>query len=332
VASPSDKNEREETRPEVSDTDELMIWPGRLAADTDGETVRAVLKRRRWDQKSEVAKAWHVTRSEAQWQELGAVDCGIERNRIFELLGCMSSISERFGLAIAAGNEVALWEQRRAQLGSDRGDQAAHEMCQRAMGEHFAYYLLGTGHGLAAVVLRTLALDDVLRPRLLDVLGASCVIDSGDPLDWPALNTDTCRKLRRVARDSTRPAMQAVVEPITTITQSSLWGELDAIRGEAYHRRRPQTSLVDGVPLGSAWRFGPNGAATLALGTARPTERDDYTAKTIEVMHQVEQVLVEQLPALLTHIGAVRSDLTAKRRNRATAVATPGVAPQDSPT
>lgn len=309
---------RAAARPTLGDSDELMIWPGRIAFTADQDFLREVLRERLWDDKVKVAQSWHVSRLDAQFAEVGATAHGIGRDRVYELLGCMSSTGERFGLAIAAGNEVALWNRHRSDVGSERDRLAQLEMSLRAMAELFGYYLLGTGHMLAAIVMRALSLEEELRPRLLDTLGASCVVDSRNLSDWPSLNIDNCRRLRRVARDSKTDTLKVIVEPITNIVQSSSWAMLDAIRGEDYHRRRPQTALVDGVPPGSAWTTGPDGSMSLALGSTRPRLHDDRAVQTTNVMFDVERVLLKELAVLRSHLGKALVEIKAVKRAQLT--------------
>jgi hypothetical protein len=88
-------------------------------------------------------------------QEMRASTHGIEQDRVFELLGCMSSTGERFGLALAAGNEVAIWSKIREEPPRTSSAEAGREISQRALAELQGYYLLGTGHMLGSIVLRT---------------------------------------------------------------------------------------------------------------------------------------------------------------------------------
>lgn len=48
-------------------------------------------------------------------------------------------------------------------------------MCQRAMAELTAYFLLAAGHALVNITARTLAMEDDLRPYLLDRVGTACL-------------------------------------------------------------------------------------------------------------------------------------------------------------
>lgn len=275
----------------------------RLAAPVDRDVLHEVLASRRWSETWKVAAEWHTARHEAEWQEMRASTHGIEQDRVFELLGCMSSTGERFGLALAAGNEVGAWSKVRETPSDNRQVEAQREISQRALAELHGYYLLGTGHMLGSIVLRALALDPKMRPLLLDRLGTSCVVGSDSPEDWPSLNTDTCRKLRRVARESDHAALRDLPEPITAIVQAQSWHKLDQMRGRDYHRRRPHSAPLDTAPMGSAWKVEP-GVRSLSFGGERPAEGDGRAAEMAAVMFDVERLLLEQMTALRLRIEA----------------------------
>lgn len=133
------------------------VLVSRLAATVEPDVLTEVLANRCWSENNEVAADWHAGQVEAQFQELRASAQGIERDRVFELVGCMSSTGERFGLALAAGNEVTLWSKVRETPAADRMAEAQREISQRALAELQGYYLLGTGHTMGSIVLRTLA-------------------------------------------------------------------------------------------------------------------------------------------------------------------------------
>jgi hypothetical protein len=275
----------------------------RLAATLDGDVLKEVLASRRWRERSEVAAQWHTGRLHALWQELRACTHGIEQDRLFELLGCMSSTGERFGLALAAGNEVAAWSKVRETPPSSRLAEAQREISHRALAELQGYYLLGTGHVLGSIVLRALALESKLRPMLLDRLGTSCVVGSDSPEDWPSLNIDTCRKLRRVARESDHAALRELPASITAIVQAQSWHKLDEMRGQDYHRRRPHSAPLDTAPMGSAWKVEP-GVRLLSFGGQRPAESDRRAAEMTAVMFEVERLLLQQMTVLRLEVEA----------------------------
>jgi hypothetical protein len=159
---------------------------------------------------------------------------------------------------------------------------AANEMVQRAMAELASYYLLGVGHTVANITARTLALDSDRHPQLLDALGSWFPAYSDESRDWLSLNRDTARSLRRLAKVG-RPTIQAICEPMTTLFQSPEWRELDQLRGAHYHRRRPQSAGVMGVPLTNPWTSG-NGVARMNFGSDQYTDGDNLAMSTTDLV------------------------------------------------
>ena len=278
----------------MSDPSGLKIWLPRLAATVDRAVLDEVLTGRQWTQRSKVARDWSVDRTWAHILEISATAYGIEHDRVFELAGCMDSTAERFSLALAAGNEVSLWQKLRATARADPAVQGMHEMSQRAMAELFGYYLLGTGHMLAAIVLRALALEPKLRPSLFKQLRAPTDVQSTALPDWPSLNTQTCKKLRIVVRESDHDQQRDLAETISSIARDGSWKALDELRGEDYHRRRPSSAPLDSVPHGSAWQVSP-GVRSLSIGAPRSTKHDNRAAEMSTVMFAVEQLLLDKL-------------------------------------
>jgi hypothetical protein len=294
---------------EDEDEGELLVWPGRLTCRVSEEEERRIIQDvRDWDTKHATVKRWSFLRCHAQMAEIRGSQAGIKRDRMYELIGCIAGAGERLALATAAGNEVAICDEMR-RAARDRDDRAAADMCQRAQGELFAYYLLSTGHGLAGLVIRALALEPAVRPEMEGQFGTSCPVHSTAVRDWPSLNTDTCKKLRRVARTSSHASQLATIEPISEIARSQQWSQLDELRGEDYHRRRPQAALVDGVPMGSAWLTQPGGGFVLPYGTTRPTDLDNRVRDATTLMYAVERLLHEQMLVLRDRLDKVDDEL-----------------------
>src|SRR6266487_544464 len=101
----------------------------------------------------------------------------VQHGRGHELAGLIADGGERLALALAAVTEAELWSIYRQDVPSEirqldemmkRAVKAGNEMAHRAMAELAAYYLLATGHVLANVTARALALDSELHPILFD--------------------------------------------------------------------------------------------------------------------------------------------------------------------
>lgn len=230
------------------------VIPGRLAAPAPAGTVAHLQEESWWKSAGEVASDWQAVSPLADFWELGLVP-PVQPGRGRELGGLIAAAGEQLALGLAALVEVELWRLYRrdtptAALALDKTSQrvvdAAQEMGHRSMAELAAYYLLSTGHTLANVTVRALALDSQLHPALLDSLGGWCPVGSSDPKDWLSLNRDTARTLRRVARKTASPAFQGLAEPASVLVLSREWQEVDQLRGAHYHRRARRVPVSRG--------------------------------------------------------------------------------------
>jgi len=300
-----DDNSPEYDEPGVGQWEMPSVVVSRLAVPADLDTLRTVLDERNFEERVELVRALQPHRWQARWHEWNASVHGIERDRFYEIYTCMHSSGERFGLALAAGNEVALRSRYRREI-PDLDGHAAQELAHRALAELWSYYLLGTGHSLAALTLKVMALDEALRPALLDKLGVTCTIASQEPREWPSLNVNVCRALRRVARDSTHASIKTLPDAISKMVQSTAWEQLDKLRGEDYHRNRPPSGPVD-APVGSAYELDEDGNLSLSVAGAKPPS--NRASQFSNLLIAVENLLAEQLEAFNTTIFNVLMEL-----------------------
>ena len=253
-----------------------------------------------------------MTSLQAHFWEAGLAPA-VERGRSSELAGLLAGSGEQFALALAALAEAELWSLNRRtnppDLDSDEGRvlEAGKEMAQRAMAELAGYYLLGVGHTVANVTGRTLTLDTTRHPQLLDILGSWFPVGSDEPRDWLLLNRDTVRPLRRLARAGS-PAIQVITEPARKLLQPSEWQELSRLRGAHYHRRRPQSAGVMGVPLVNPWSFG-DGVARMSLGASQYTDGDKLALSTTDLVRRLSGVVTAALDDLRAKVTAVVQEM-----------------------
>jgi hypothetical protein len=201
------------------------------------------------------ALEWQQTAGHAVFWEMGAAAQGTDEGRTYALAGQMASAGEQLSLAHAAAVEVALWREVREKADPD----AAHEMCMRAMAEAQCLFVIGTGHALANVAVRALALHPSLRAELIKRFrrGSSSPVFhpfSQNRADWVSLNAETCRKIRAVAQSSRAQDVIQLVETVVGFGTEQSWQDLRDRRGEDFHRWRPQTHGIEGVPRTSPWR------------------------------------------------------------------------------
>jgi len=192
-------------------------------------------------------------------------------------------------------------------------------MAQRAMAELANYYLLSVGHAVANVTGRTLALDTTRHPQLLDALGSWFPVGSEESRDWLSLNRDTVRPLRRLAKTGSA-AIQVIAEPATALVQAPEWQELSRLRGAHYHRRRPQSAGVVGVPLASPWTFG-DGVARMGLGASQYTDGDNLAMSTTDLARRLSIVVASALDDLRGKVTAVVQEMQAQFAQGASAAA-----------
>ena len=176
------------------------------------------------------------------------------------------------------------------------------------MSELASYYLLAAGHTVANVTARALALDSRLHGKLLDLLGSWYPANSSEREDWLSLNKETVQQLRRVARQATIPTAKDLAEPPTILLMSQAWQDLDQLRGAHYHRRRPQSAGIAGVPLASPWRLA-NGAAHMDGGGGQYTDGDGLADKTTELARRALGDLTSVMQQLLTQVQAVVGEM-----------------------
>jgi hypothetical protein len=194
------------------------------------------------------AMGWQVMAGDAQLWEMGPA----EENRAYELIGQMGSVGEQLALALAAAGEVAAWRECRQQA------DAEHEMCMRAVAEAQCLFVIGTGQALANVALRALALDSKLRAELIRRFSTpnaspTFAVFSEQREDWVSMNRDTCKTLRKVAKSSESPKVVRLIEPVVTVGKGQSWNAAVDRRGEEFHRWRPQTHGIEGVPRKTQW-------------------------------------------------------------------------------
>jgi hypothetical protein len=182
--------------------------------------------------------------SDAVFWELAGEGPGKEEGRRYALAGQMASAGEQLGLAYAAGAEVALWREWQTKA----SNHAEGELPMRAVAEAQCLFVIGTGHAVVNVAARALALDSALRAELIKRFKSDFDPFSQEPNDWPSLNKEACKKIRAVARSSAAEELAELVDPVVTFGLGRTWQALVVRRGVDFHRWRPQTHGVEGVP------------------------------------------------------------------------------------
>jgi hypothetical protein len=299
---------------------------GRLTAPATAAQIYRFREQPWWTEGQRVAVDWQMTSVLADPWEV-ALAPAVQRGRSSELAGLIADGGERFVLAIAALAEAELWSIYRGtnppDLRSTEGRvlDAGQEMAHRAVAELASYYLLAVGHTVANVTARILALDTDRHPQLLDALGSWFPVRSEESRDWLSLNPDIARSLRRLAKTA-RPASRVIVEPATRLVQSPEWRELSQLRGAHYHRRRPQSAGVMGVPLANPWTPG-DGVVRMSLGGGSYTDGDNLAMTTTDLCRRLSGVVASVLDDLREMVMAVVQEIQAELSQRANTMEPP---------
>lgn len=285
------------------------IAPIRLAVATRRKRLPASVIDDAHNHVAELGLEWQQLSGLATFWELGATAQGADEGRAYALAGQMASAGEQLVLAHAAGVEVALWRDVREKAEPD----VAHEMSMRAMAEAQCLFVIGTGHALANVAVRTLALDPGLRVELVRRFGRTSVKPTFDPFsqaraDWVSLNHDTCKAIRAVARSHGAQEVIELVEPVAALEHGSTWRALEERRGEDFHRWRPQTHGIQGVARKSPWT---RKGSTRSLGLGSPPYEDagELADQTADLATQGMLALARSMDAFMAKWPAASGPL-----------------------
>jgi hypothetical protein len=286
------------------------VVPMRLAVATRRKSLPRSVADEDHEHVAKQASEWQQVAQHAVLWELSAVARGTDRDRAYGLVRQMASAGEQLALAHAAAVEVALWRDVREKAEPD----VAHEMSMRAMAEAQCLFVIGTGNSLANVAVRALCLDRKLRADLIERFTHGRASPTFDPFseehaDWASMEPKTCKRIRVAAKASAAQEVIQLVEPVVSLGKGQAWRELVARRGEDFHRWRPQTHGIEGVPRTSPWK---REGKSLVLKVGHPTYeeaqgRADETARfATSVMLELAQsmeVFLNRWPAASARLG-----------------------------
>lgn len=244
------------------------------------------------------ALAWQQVAGHATFWEMAAQEA--DEGVAYALAGQMASAGEQLALAYAAGVEVVLWTE--SQVGTDT--EIGREMGMRAMAEAQSLFLIGTGHALVNVAVRALSLRQDLKTLLIATYFGKDAVTAFDPFssdrsDWLSMNTPTCKKLRKVAKLSSSPEIVDLVEPVVGYGLGQTWSELVERRGEDFHRWRPQTHGIQGVPRRSPWHHETT-SRSLGIGTPIYNEAKGLAHAVAKLSDQAMLELADAMEAFYT--------------------------------
>lgn len=256
------------------------------------------------------AKKWQAAGSDAYLLEWAARQGGVEKNRMFEVVGLRAAIGEQLGLALAAATEAALW---REAASADHKPDAAKHMGWRALAETQTYFVLGAAHSLLGLLIRVLALDEQrlfeLRMRFKEA--------TFDPLqgdnraDWPTFAERTVDKLNHVACTSGRSELKDLVAPLVRMVKSAEWKKMDERRGQDFHRWRPQSAGVAAGGVISPWGTTADGSERFDWGvSAAPPDIHELPAVVSDIASNAMCILVDAMEEIDRHLPAAGVQLS----------------------
>lgn len=254
----------------------------------------------------------------ADWQQLGikATMWGIAGGqRAYELAGLLASMGEQLGLASVADHEVACWHNLSPARTRDR--RAVREMSARALVELEAHYVLAAGHSVANAIGRVIALDPATHPALRRGFGTTFEPGSSDRLDWFTMSR-LAGGLPRVVGGIDDLAPSAAL--LADLHRSEAWTALEDIRGEDFHRWRPQTAGLSGAARASFGERMADGSIHIfggrdEIGTDLPARLAMDSWATTRAAFELLLDAVDDLDGLLDPVLDRLTTLVIRRQN-----------------
>jgi hypothetical protein len=268
--------------------------PSRLTASSDaraGQEIRA--KHPTLVAARAVALEWTRLSEIARRQESLAVIAGLEYDRFYSLRRYQSMTGEKLIMACTTAVEAELWKRERE--GQEHSTQ--HELAHRAVAELQTHFLLSTGHDLANITARALALDQSLHVVLLEKVGSGFPVGGTGPDNYIALNRDSVRALCKVARRSTYESLKDMPAALSLLLVDSAWTRMTEARHGEFHRERPSShgSLI--LPE-RAW-VTHEGEPTLYIGFPETSAASEGVAQDrSEVCMKALAILANQMETL----------------------------------
>lgn len=133
------------------------------------------------------------------------------------------------------------------------------EIAVRAFSIASSQELIGVGHRLVNLAQRALGARDDYRDRMLnspDGQLARCAAEeprSRARAAWLSLNQPTIDAIVNAVGRVSHPSICGVLDELQSVVRSDEWTDLVEIRGEVFHRSRPESSVASGVDATSGY-------------------------------------------------------------------------------
>lgn len=230
----------------------VSIMPGRLAYPLTGGVAPT------WEvlglsSAVKVGMAWQKERAYAERQQFAALRCHPDvSDWVPVLYGIIGVVGEQVLVAAQAEVEKAICSDRLAALASDRyAARASLSRSLRFFAEGQANAVTVAAHGLANLVLRTLALDPNFKAT--NVKGSGYKAEHLKPGvaskgAWLSLNLGTCTVLTKAAGGCS-PEMRDLTKALSDLQTDNATRTLIDLRNTQYHRWRGESPGVTGVDV-----------------------------------------------------------------------------------
>ena len=192
-----------------------------------------------WDPHSRWLRSAHGLAGSIGESLVVSVGCEVEANMLRTADGDWTEISERF-FSIAASQEI-----------------------------------IGVGHRLINLVERALSARPDYRTRLQASPDRTLAASAADPdprstdrAAWVSLNSATARALKGAFRDVSHPSVRAMLDELVELAASDEWRGVNEVRGEVFHRSRPESSISSGLDHESGYARAITDHAGNAVGIA----------------------------------------------------------------
>ena len=242
------------------------------------------------DAKSQAFR-WQTYRGDphAALDEMAWLSVDVRASRwIREIHGLYGIVGELILVCIEAEVEKWCLEEKLEEPATTGPVRAALARSLRFFGEGQANQLVVAGHAAANIVLRTIALhpdfDASILPRGLNIDEGVFEPRSNHRRAWCGLNHQTAKDLEKAAKALGSAELAALARSLRQLTAGNeAWAELNAMRGEQYHRWRGESDGVSGINFGDpamADRLGAGQA--VGIGNTQ-TPYDEGAAAVAEV-------------------------------------------------
>lgn len=256
---------------------------------------------------------WQRLTVYAPWWEFQVHSAGHVFNAGSELAGLAGATGELFLVGVTATAEARAWSLYRRAAPLDDSEQgrardAAREISHRATCDHALWTLVAVGHYAANMALRSVLLSPAasgLADKWKMALGQAAANDRNH---WVSLNAGTVEKLgtaiQSVSDVTARTTLSALVDCLDTILRSAPWRRATDYRNQDWHRWRPQSAGMQGVPKAGLWSSEALEDGTLAksmnLGPVPYSEAAELAEKMTGTACELTEVLHTALSKQMT--------------------------------